>query len=350
MKRRKIAISCQGGGSQTAFTAGVLKCFLENRLPERRQIVGLSGTSGGAVCATLAWIALVKAAKEQREPSARGLVDFWKDNVTGNLYDQVLNDFLVVYLGLVDGGILPRWEISPYAPYARATASLITALAPKRSFYDFKQLLQTHIDFDEIASWKKPPTPALLIGAANVTQGEFKKFSSRKGEIRVEALLASAAVPTLFPAVEVGENVYWDGLFADNPPVDELLDEEMVGPDNLPDELWVIQINPETRKGVPRTSQEIIDRRNELIGNVSLHQDLSKIKLINRLLKDGAFTEKFKAKYRPVDIQTIAMSPALQERLDYASKLNRDAGFIHRLIKDGEQQAHDRLKQLSLLG
>jgi NTE family protein len=349
MKKKKIAIACQGGGSQTAFTAGVLKCFLESGLNEKRPIVGLSGTSGGAVCATLAWAALVKAAKEKGEPSAQGLVDFWKDNATGNLYDQVLNDFLVIYLGLVDGGVLPRWELSPYAPYARAAASVITAMAPKPSFYDFKQLLQTHIDFNAIASWKKPPTPALLIGAANVTHGEFKKFSSRKGEIQVEALLASAAVPSLFPAVETGGNVYWDGLFADNPPVDELLDEEMVGSENLPDELWVIQINPETRATVPMSSRDIIDRRNEMIGNVSLHQDLFKIELINRLLEKGAFTEAFKAKYRPVDIQMVIMSPELQERLDYASKLNRDAGFIQRLFKEGERQGRDLLQRLKLL-
>jgi NTE family protein len=349
MKHKKIAIACQGGGSQTAFTAGVLKCFLENRLPEKRQIVGLSGTSGGAVCATLAWATLVKAAKAQGDPSAQGLVDFWKDNAAGNWYDQVVNDALIMYLGFVDRGILPRWEISPNAPYARAATSAITAMAPRRSFYNFKELLQTHIDFDEIVSWKNPSTPALLIGAADVTKGEFKKFSSRKGEIQVEALLASAAVPSLFPAVEIGEKAYWDGLFADNPPVDELLDEEMVGSENLPDELWVIQINPETCNTVPTTSQEIIDRRNEMIGNVSLYQDLSKIELINRLLKKGAFTEAFAAKYRPVDIRFVEMSTELQERLDYASKLNRDAAFIDRLIKDGEKQGCELLAQLGLL-
>ena len=161
--------------------------------------------------------------------------------------------------------------------------------------------------------------------------------------------MASAAVPTLFPAVEIGEKAYWDGLFADNPPVDELLDGGMVGPENLPDELWVIQINPEARKAVPTTSQEIIDRRNEMIGNVSLHQDLFKIELINRLLEKGAFTEAYQAKYRPVDVHIVAMSTELQERLDYASKLNRDAGFIERLIKDGERQGRALLQRLDLL-
>ena len=55
---RRVAIACQGGGSHTAFTAGVLKrLLLKGR--EEHEIVALSGTSGGAVCALLAWYALL---------------------------------------------------------------------------------------------------------------------------------------------------------------------------------------------------------------------------------------------------------------------------------------------------
>ena len=68
----------------------------------------------------------------------------------------------------------------------------------------------------------RPDSPVLLLGAADVLTGELKKFNSRAGEIQVEAILASAAIPTLFPAVEIGEHYYWDGLFSDNPPVKEL--------------------------------------------------------------------------------------------------------------------------------
>ncbi|MFA6013271.1 MAG: hypothetical protein WC799_24995 [Desulfobacteraceae bacterium] len=42
----KIAIACQGGGSQTAFTAGVLISLLKNHDNKKNQFVGLSGTSG----------------------------------------------------------------------------------------------------------------------------------------------------------------------------------------------------------------------------------------------------------------------------------------------------------------
>ncbi|HWH70939.1 MAG TPA: patatin-like phospholipase family protein, partial [Candidatus Sulfotelmatobacter sp.] len=79
MKKTKIAIACQGGGSQTAFTAGVLCAFFEKDLHRQKQIVGLSGTSGGAVCASLAWYGLLKAAQGDRYPIQKRIMGFWED-------------------------------------------------------------------------------------------------------------------------------------------------------------------------------------------------------------------------------------------------------------------------------
>jgi hypothetical protein len=55
--RTRVAIACQGGGSHTTFTAGVLQGALAN-LPADVDVVALSGTSGGAICAALAWEAV----------------------------------------------------------------------------------------------------------------------------------------------------------------------------------------------------------------------------------------------------------------------------------------------------
>jgi NTE family protein len=55
---RRVAIACQGGGSHTAFTAGALKKLLKEKGAEGHEeyeIVALSGTSGGSICALLAW-------------------------------------------------------------------------------------------------------------------------------------------------------------------------------------------------------------------------------------------------------------------------------------------------------
>lgn len=57
-----------------------------------------------------------------------------------------------------------------------------------------------------------------------------------------------------------------------------------VPPERKPDELWVVQINPQTREGEPTTLLEIADRRNELAGNLSLNQEL---RFVETLLDSG---------------------------------------------------------------
>lgn len=339
MEKEKIAIACQGGGSQTAFTAGVLTSLLKNKIHEKTEIVSLSGTSGGAVCAVLAWYGLLKAANHDTTPVEQRLNDFWRDNATENLFEQYLNDSWIQYLKLVNGGLLPHWKSSPYSPMHQVMATTFEWLMPQ--FYDLKGLLEKQIEFDAIPRlMNKSQSPVLLIGAADVLSGEFKKFNSHIDGIQVEMILASAAVPSLFKAVEIDKRVYWDGLFSDNPPTDELVDHRQVGKDRLPDQIWVIQINPKDRKTVPQTVEEIIDRRNEMIGNESLLHDLQHICLINTLIRRGAFKPEYQKAHnlKKVDIYIIPMSPRLQEKLDYTSKLDRNEKFIDRMMADGQSQ------------
>jgi NTE family protein len=52
--KTKVAIACQGGGSQTAFTAGALRRILRDPEPDQSyELVALSGTSGGPCAACL---------------------------------------------------------------------------------------------------------------------------------------------------------------------------------------------------------------------------------------------------------------------------------------------------------
>ena len=348
MVSNRIAIACQGGGSQTAFTAGVLKSFFQNDIHKKNKIVSLSGTSGGAVCAALAWYSLLRAGKGDAAPIEERLLSFWRDNSTQNAFEEVFNASVVNFVQLVNKGLVPQFKTSPGSPIAQSMLAFSTALLPRKDFYDFERLLSSYIDFQSLDEMIEPSSPVLVIGAANVLKGEFKKFSSLRREIQAKSILASAAVPSIFPAVKIGEDYYWDGLFSDNPPTDELLDPKVVGAENKPDELWVIQINPTTRRSVPDAPEDIADRRNEMIGNGSLFQDLQKIELVNRFLEQGAFSEDFLAthNYKPVQVRIVAMSRELQESLNYSTKLDRSAAHISRLIEDGDQQGTRFLQQL----
>ena len=79
MDRKRIAIACQGGGSQCAFIAGALKVLFARGIQERFEIVGFSGTSGGALTAAVAWYGLLKRAHGDRTPPEDRVLALWKD-------------------------------------------------------------------------------------------------------------------------------------------------------------------------------------------------------------------------------------------------------------------------------
>lgn len=357
-KKPKVAIACQGGGSQTAFTAGVLKTLYENNVQDHVDIVSLSGTSGGALCAALIWYAL----KKGDAVVWKRLMDFWDDNTAHTPAELAFNNATTEFLRAGGRGHLPLFNVSPYSPLLQGMAAVATA-GLRRNFTDFRALLGGHIDFGETQAWgARPEPPVLLLGSANVLTGKLDMFNTRKMPLRIEHILASCAVPTLFPAVEFDGGAYWDGLFSDNPPLDELTKPEFVGAENLPDEIWVIKINPTAWPEVPKTPDDILDRRNEMIGNISLFQQLRAIERLNNYLLRGAFCENYLKQLdihepvkipkcfaddpdQPYHIPFIEMSSELEQALDYESKLDRSPTHIGRLIADGEQQARNFLAQ-----
>ena len=60
----------------------------------------------------------------------------------------------------------------------------------------------------------------------------------------MEHVFASCALPTIFSAVQIGDDIFWDGPFSDNPPAQELLRAGSVAAENVPEEIWLIKINP----------------------------------------------------------------------------------------------------------
>lgn len=205
----RVVIACQGGGSHTAFTAGVLRRMLGSQELAGYEIAGLSGTSGGAVCALLAWYAL-----RDDDPALAGslLEQFWIGNSARMPADALLNTWILWAGAWQDLGVTPP-AVSPYHTPAAAIGA-----------EQFRLMLRRQVDFGRIDVDTAGRHPVLLIGAVDVLSGEFRTFSSRRDPISADTVLASAAIPNLFRAVKVGDGTYWDGLFSQNPPVRELLD------------------------------------------------------------------------------------------------------------------------------
>ncbi|QPV64368.1 ester cyclase [Halosimplex litoreum] len=327
-----VAIACQGGGSHTAFTAGVLDRLLgETDLPF--DVAGLSGTSGGAICAFATWFGLASEGEgtDGRARARQLLADIWDDIAAEGPSDAVANSLGVATVRAQNAGV-PLPTLSPYdTPLSDLSRETL------------RRTLETAVDPEALAATvdrtDRVP-PRLEIGAVDVQRGTFRTFTER--DVSHDAVLASAAVPTLFRAAPVtgpyGRNRwYWDGLFSQNPPLADLF-EPAPGRRGHPDEIWVVQINPQREASIPKSLDGIADRRNELGGNLSVNQELAHVRRLNHWSAVGSLGDV----YSPVEVKTIeldesAVSPG--RPFDYASKVDRSPRFLDRLWEHGRDRA-----------
>ena len=323
-RSKAIVIACQGGGSHTAFAGGVLQTLLSALDRSRYRIAGLSGTSGGALCAAIAWFGLLQ---DDPKHGAQLLESFWQEISARQPMDAFSNTFLVLLQR--SAGYLALPEISPYQVPATGQDYLAS-------------VIERHIDFAQVRKSLKPDSPRLMVGAVEVRSGEFTAFHSHHAEpekqISVEALLASAAIPELFRAVEVGSE--HPLAMADR--VRRFL-AGLQDRDDKPDEIWVIQINPDKRDTEPRLTSDITDRRNELAGNLSLKQELFFVEQANDWLARGWLTADH---FKHVEVRRLRLS----RELDYPSKLDRSPSFINGLLDEGRRAGADFLDQLGKTG
>ncbi|HKQ71289.1 MAG TPA: patatin-like phospholipase family protein, partial [Polyangiaceae bacterium] len=272
------------------------------------------------------------------------IIGCWKDLSAQTPQEILLDKMGVGFLRLVERGLIPSIASSPSSPQFRLWSEVVASFVSRPEYTNLGVLLSKHIDFDTLPAVVEPDSPVLLVGAADVLKGSFKVFSSALGEINLDALLASAAIPNLFPAVWVDGHAYWDGIFSSNPPIVAFLQKAYMGKHRLPEEIWIIQINRSEHDAVPERPSDILDRRNHLSGNLSLQHELQLIEMVNLLIREDALTDRFRARFgldttEPITVRFIRMSAELQRGLDYPSKLSRQPDHIENLIADGEAQA-----------
>jgi NTE family protein len=308
----RVAIACQGGGSHTAFTAGALRELLPWLDRPGRELAGISGTSGGAVCGVTAWYGYLAGGAAG---ACGALAALWEDVAASGPYEQWWNDAVVWGATLRNSGA-PLPSFSPYATPIEELGSR-----------EFKRVLRRHVDFDAIPERLGPESPRMVVGSVNVSEGTFETFEDEA--ITADAVLASAALPTVFEGVEIDGDRHWDGLLSQNPPIHELLDTDT---ECKPDELWVVQINPQREREPPRSLEAILDRRNELGGNLSLNQELRFVQRVNDWVDRGELADdRF--------VRTTVRRLVFDRELSHASKLDRDADFLAELEVHGRERA-----------
>jgi NTE family protein len=310
--RKRINLALQGGGAHGAFTWGVLDQLLEDG---RLVIDGISGASAGAVNAVMLADGLARGGPDA---ARQRLADFWRAaSFDGRLPDRqrAVLDRLMAFIPAV-GSPVQAWVdawgrfLSPYD------------LNPL-NINPLKELIERFVDFDAI---RKCKDLRLFVSATNVHTGQLRVFS--RHEINADAVMASAALPYVFRAVEIDGVPYWDGGYTGNPPIFPLLSGTR-SPDML-----VVQINPLVRRATPTSSKEILHRINEITFNSSLAVEIRVIDLISQLLDQGELTST-SGKYRPIHMHRIVLGE--QQPLASGSRLNNDYEFFESLRAAGRR-------------
>jgi NTE family protein len=192
-------------------------------------------------------------------------------------------------------------------------------------------LIARFVDFDAVRS----SDLALFISATNVHTGRLRIFD--RSSISADVVMASAALPFLFRAVEIDGVPYWDGGYMGNPAIFPFLQATDA------EDVLVVQINPVSRAATPRTSAEIINRLNEITFNSALISELRTMDFINQLIDDGRLPRHSgknagKTGYRKLHIHRIDLGK-LGTRLAASSKMKTDFDFFAFLHRSGQRAA-----------
>jgi NTE family protein len=310
-ERLLIDLALQGGGAHGAFTWGVLDRILEEPW---LQIDGISGTSAGAMNATV----LVHGFTQAGAEGARvALETFWRRVSQAAILSPFQRTPLDILLG--------RWSLDN-SPLFLAADMMARVFSP----YDLnpvgtnplRGILAASVDFAHLSDGPIK----LFVTATSVWTGRGRVFRNR--ELTPDVLLASACLPTLFQAVEIDGEPYWDGGYAGNPTITPLV-RECQSQDTI-----LVQINPIERRGTPRSARDILNRLNEVSFNAVLLKELCMIALLRGVAHPS---DDEGARWARMRIHRIASKVMLD--LGYSSKLNAEWDFLTMLRDQGRKAA-----------
>ncbi len=403
MARKKIAIACQGGGTHAAFTWGVLTTILNTKKawdarPENGDtfdIVAVSGTSAGALCALATWYGLVPNSAEAdcgtMDKAVERLDSLWTSFAATTSVEIAHNSMASTLLQWKARGV-PIPGSSPYDIYGTLGLAGLSMMGARRQYLEFPALLEALCPHFDRIDW---PAVAkadvrILVGAIEVLSGNFEVFDSNKtlqqmgllsaGDepdqysatrwrmrraISLEGVKASGTLPEVlpaqvikdmvFPTCQPGKSVtrngyYWDGLYSQNPPVRELLDTKVK--ESKPDEIWVVRINPQELYPSARNIglDDIKDRENDLAGNLSLNQELDHIMTVNRWIQAYGDSHPPLNNCKIVVVRTIKMSRETAWGLRHTSKFDRSPEHYAKLRDEGQRVAEQWLTDWRALG
>lgn len=327
----KIGLILSGGGARAAYQVGVLKAIsqlLPKEAPSPFTI--LCGTSAGAINA----VVLAIYALRFREGVKR-LTLVWKRFRVHHVYIAdawgILKSSAHWFAAMLAGGL------GRYNPTSLLDPSPLRALLER---YVSCEKIQEAVDAGALR--------ALCVTVSGYTSGQAVSFfqgdptlkswkrARRVGSvtpITADHLMASCAIPFIFPAVKLNREYFGDGSMGQMAPISPALH---LGAERV----LVIGVRRPVETELPRQRAESYPSLAEIAGHVlnsifleSLESDLERLQRINRtitLVEPQTLADAGVA-LRPIDVLVIAPSKDLGDIAErYAHHLPRPVRFLLR--------------------
>ena len=303
---KRINLALQGGGSHGALAWGVLDRLLED---DRIEIDGVAATSAGAMNAAALAQGLVEGG---REGARETLADFWgRISSAGQIFSPVRRSAYEKVFG--------DWNMDESPAFFWFDA-FTKAVSPYKynplGINPLRDIVEDMIDFDAVRNCGRVK---LFISATNVHTGKVRVF--RTEEVTSDVVMASACLPQLFHAVQIGDEYYWDGGYSGNPALFPLF----YHVDSR--DILIVHINPVERPELPVSAADIHNRVNEITFNSSLLKEMRAIDFVNRLIDKDYIKDEHKDKFRQIHVHSIRSDLSMRG-LSVASKYDSDWEFL----------------------
>lgn len=239
---RSVSLALQGGGAHGAFTWGVLDALLE----EEFSFDGVTGTSAGAMNAICLAQGLMTGG---RDGAREALRDFWTAVAASSPFPNMYD------------------ETGKASPTLKMMAQWADFLTPEQinplDINPLRTILEAQIDFSALR--KRSPI-RLFIAATHANTGKLRIFHN--DSLSVDALLASACLPTIHRTVYINKQPFWDGGYSANPAVFPLVY------DCHSSDILLVLLTPLRYQEAPGTADHIRERLSELAFNSTFLREM----------------------------------------------------------------------------
>ncbi len=317
-RRPSLNLALQGGGAHGAFTWGVLDALLADG---RFDFDGVSGTSAGAMNAICLAQGLMSGG---RDGARAALARFWHAVADSSPFPSSGNDA---------SGDPPKMPAA-----LKLMLQWTDYLSPEQlnplDINPLRDILVEQIDFERLH--RENPI-RLYIAATHANSGKVRIF--RNPELSVDAILASACLPTIHRTIEIAGEPYWDGGYSANPAVFPLFFEC----DSA--DILLVLLTPLHYAETPASAQDIKGRLRELAFNATFLREMRMFAHLRTLVSTSLFPlGRMERRLNRARFHVIN-AESLMSELHAESKLSVNLPFFKRLFDNGQAQAEAWLSE-----